>query len=167
MAKKGNRLREFEKNNRVLDISSAQKVRQEKRKNKQEKKEASKEGQASGIGFYESSEKNTKKKANWIKPVCIVISLVFVVFVAMSVKNIFELKDEEAALREKKAELTRMKEELTLRLDNVNSDEFIEEEARKTLKLVKGNELIFFFPEDMELNRNEEEKDGEETADEE
>ena len=85
----------------------------------------------------------------------------------MSVKNIFELKDEEAALREKKAELTRMKEELTLRLDNVNSDEFIEEEARKTLKLVKGNELIFFFPEDMELNRNEEEKDGEETADEE
>jgi cell division protein FtsB len=41
-----------------------------------------------------------------------------------------------------------MKEELTLQLENVNSDEYIEEQARKELKLMKGNELIFYFTED-------------------
>lgn len=34
MAKKGNRLREFEKNHRVLDISTAQAERQKESKNK-------------------------------------------------------------------------------------------------------------------------------------
>lgn len=163
MAKKGSRLREFEKNNRVLDISSAQKSRQEKRKNGRDKKKESDMGQAKKAQISGAGGTEAKKKANWIKPVCIVVSLLFVVFVGMSVKNILDLKNEESALREKQEELNKLKEELTLKLDNVNSDEFIEEEARKTLKLVKGNELIFFFPEDMDLSQSEEEQSEEET----
>ena len=74
----------------------------------------------------------------------------FAVMVSLSVKNIFDLKEEEAALQERNSELIHLKEDLLMTLDNVNSDEFIEEQARKELKLAKGNELIFYFPDDWE-----------------
>ena len=105
-----------------------------------------------------------KKKANWVKPVCIVISLLILAVIGMSVKNIIDLKSKEAALQERKAELTALKEELTVKLNHVNSDEYIEEEARRSLKLVKGNELIFFFPEDMQSVEKEESGSEDDTA---
>ena len=70
--------------------------------------------------------------------------------VVMSVKNIFDLKEEERALKQRNEELIQLREELLMELNNVNSREYIEEQARKELKLVKGNELIFYFPDDWE-----------------
>jgi cell division protein DivIC len=85
----------------------------------------------------------------------ITVVAVFIVMAAMSVKNIFDLRAEEKVLMAENAELLQLKEEMLLKLDNVNSDEFIEEQARKELKLVKGNELIFYFPEDWEVKEQE------------
>jgi cell division protein DivIC len=80
----------------------------------------------------------------------VAVIIVFAVMVSLSVKSIFDLKAEEAALQERNSELIHLKEDLLMTLDNVNSDEFIEEQARKELKLAKGNELIFYFPDDWE-----------------
>lgn len=80
------------------------------------------------------------------------ISLIFIFIVGMSVKNIYDLKEQEAAVMDRHEELLQMKEELTLQLENVNSDEFIEEQARRELKLIKGNELIFYFTEESKSN---------------
>ena len=77
----------------------------------------------------------------------------------MSVKNIFDLKAKEDVLLDKQAELKNLKEELTMELENVNSDEYIEAQARKSLKLVKGNELIFFFSEDDTDSKKVKDKD--------
>ena len=145
MAKKGNRLREFEKTHRVLDISSAQKSRKLKKKEKAEKAEAeisSAEAQA--------GQSAAGRHINWVRLVGVAVIIVFAVMVSLSVKNIFDLKAEEAALQERNSELIHLKEDLLMTLDNVNSDEFIEEQARKELKLAKGNELIFYFPDDWE-----------------
>lgn len=60
---------------------------------------------------------------------------------------------------DKQAELKNLKEELTMELENVNSDEYIEAQARKSLKLVKGNELIFFFSEDDTDSKKVKDKD--------
>ena len=138
MAKKGNRLREFEKTHRVLDISSAQKSRKLKKKEKAEKAEA------------QAGQSTAGRHINWIRLVGVAVIIVFAVMVSLSVKNIFDLKEEEAALQERNSELIHLKEDLLMTLDNVNSDEFIEEQARKELKLAKGNELIFYFPDDWE-----------------
>lgn len=148
MAKKGNRLREFEKSHRVLNISSAQ----EERKKKKERKKIV-EAAADSEAAAAVSDVNTKKKTriNWVKLVSLTVVIVFIVMVGMSVQNIFSLQEEEKELMAKNAELLQLKEELLLQLNNVNSDEFIEEQARKELKLVKGNELIFYFPEDWEV----------------
>lgn len=145
MAKKGNRLREFEKTHRVLDISSAQENRKQKKKEKAEK--ASAEMDSAGA---KAEQKTADRHINWVKLAGVAVIIVFAVMVSLSIKNIFDLKEEEAALQERNSELILLKEELLMTLDNVNSDEFIEEQARKELKLAKGNELIFYFPENWE-----------------
>ncbi len=145
MAKKGNRLREFEKTHRVLDISSAQASRKQKKKEKAEK--AAAEISSADV---KAGQQTAGRHTNWVKLIGVAVIIVFAVMVSLSVKNIFDLKEEEAALQERNSELVLQKEDLMMKLDNVNSDEFIEEQARKELKLAKGNELIFYFPEDWE-----------------
>ena len=145
MAKKGNRLREFEKTHRVLEISSAQESRKQKKKEKAEK------AAAEIASADEQADQSTAgRHINWVRLVGVAVIVVFAVMVSLSVKNIFDLKEEEAALQERNSELIHLKEDLLMTLDNVNSDEFIEEQARKELKLAKGNELIFYFPDDWE-----------------
>ena len=145
MAKKGNRLREFEKTHRVLDISSAQESRKKKKKEKAEMAEAE-----TASANVQAGQETAGRHTNWVKLIGVAVIIVFAVMVSLSVKNIFDLKEEEAALQERNRELTLIKEDLMMKLDNVNSDEFIEEQARKELKLAKGNELIFYFPDDWE-----------------
>ena len=147
MAKKGSRLREFEKTHRVLHISSAQEDRKKKKKEKAEKAAA---GTSAEV---QTNQGTASRHINWVRLVGVAVIAVFAVMVSLSVKNIYDLKEEEAALQQKNSELIQLKEELLMTLDNVNSDEFIEEQARKELKLARGNELIFYFPEDWEAKR--------------
>lgn len=165
MAKKGNRLRSFEKNNRTLDISSAQEERQKKRKSGKGKKIKTQQKSAvlsavpadgaegaENAGGRSSEQRGGlaagKKRLNLFRLAGFALSLIFIIIVGMSVKNIYDLKEREQALMDRHEELLHMKEELTLQLENVNSDEYIEEQARRELKLIKGNELIFYFTED-------------------
>ena len=76
-------------------------------------------------------------------------------------KNIYDLKAREADLQKENQKLEQMKEELTVELENVNTDEYIEEKARRELKLIRPNELVFYFPDDFQL-KQEEEKESEE-----
>ena len=154
MAKKGNRLREFEKNHRVLDISTAQEARKKKKERKKiftETEAAAETEPAAAV----SDEKGSRTRINWVRLVGLTVAVIFIIMVAASVKNIFDLKEEERQLQKRNAELLQLREELLLKLENVNSDEFIEEQARKELKLVKGNELIFYFPDDWEGKKEE------------
>ena len=145
MAKKGKRLREFEKNHRVLNISSVQESRRQKKKEKAEKAAAD-----VSSADVKKGQGTVSRHINWVRLVGVAVIAVFVIMVSLSVKNIFDLKEEEASLQARNLELTQLKEELLMTLDNVNSDEFIEEQARKELKLARGNELIFYFPDDWE-----------------
>ncbi len=158
MAKKGARLREFEKNHRVLDISTAQKAR---------KKKKAETAADSDTAAADSAAGKTRYRFNWIRITVLAVLIVFILMVILSVNNIYSLKEEESQLKQKNEELLQLKEELMMELDNVNSREYIEEQARKQLKLVKGNELIFFFPDDWEESaaakeKNDNDKDKDE-----
>lgn len=154
MAKKGSRLREFEKNNRVLDISGAQKTRRKKREaarlarqeeGKSGKGDSRKAAEAAGQG-----KKSRKHRINRFKLLSWVITAALVIIVGMSVKNILDLRSQADSLTDKQTELLQQKEDLTIELENVTSDDYIEEQARRDLKLVKGNELIFLFPDELD-----------------
>jgi len=151
MAKKGARLREFEKNHRVLDISTAQ---EERKKKKEKRTVLPKEMAAETERFDESAaasgKKTGPKRTSLMRLIGVAVVAVFVLMVVMSIKNIFDLKEEERALLQRNEQLLQLKEELLMEMDNVNSKEYIEEQARKELKLVKGNELIFYFPDNWE-----------------
>jgi len=146
MAKKGSRLREYEKNNRVLNISGAQEARQKKKSEK---------AAAEGSGSPEDRSGRKQVRINWVRTGSLLIALAFVVVTALSVKNIFDLKEREAGLLEEKERLTMIKEELQMQFDHIDSDEYMEEQARRQLHLVKGNELIFYFPENFQLEKPE------------
>lgn len=145
MAKKGTRLREFEKNHRVLNISEEQEARK-KRKETTKASKAVKEVKA----VNEVADESPKSRRHLVKLIGSVVVIIFILMVVMSIKNIFDLREEESALKQRNEELLQLKEELNMELDNVNSKEYIEEQARKELKLVRGNELIFYFPDDWE-----------------
>lgn len=168
MAKKGTRLREFEMNHRVLDITGAQ---AERKKKKRKKTEAGRNITESSFAAAEnaalSAEDTTGKKkkpqVRWVKLAGLVICAVFLLAVAASVKNIYDLKERESALDTRNRQLKQMKEELQVELENVNSDEYIEEKARRELKLIRANEIVFFFPDDFH-KENQEKSSGEDVT---
>lgn len=147
MAKKGSRLREFEKNNRTLDISSKQKARKEKKREKLKLVQA----EAAAGTSAESNGSGKKHRINWLRMGSVLVALVFIAVVVFSIKNIYDLKEREASLMEENLRLQMIKEELEMQAANIDSDAYIEEKARRDLKLVKGNELIFYFPEGFQL----------------
>jgi cell division protein FtsB len=59
--------------------------------------------------------------------------------------RILELKLEERTLLAQQAELEHQKEKLTEQLAHVNDPEFIEQEARKQLKLIMPGETLYIL----------------------
>jgi len=149
MAKRGNRLREFEKNNRVLDISSKQEARRKKRRTERRKDQEN-------VEVKEEIKK--EEKINWKKIVPRVLIIIFIIMMIGTLNNIRTLKEREKELQEKNIQLSQIKEELEVEIKNVNSPDYIESIARKDLKLAKSNELIFYFDESKDAKEKTEDE---------
>ena len=66
---------------------------------------------------------------------------------------------------QKQAELNLIKEELTAELEHIDSAEYIEQQARKNLRLIKKNEILFVLPEDDSENTKDSDSGEEQTKD--
>ena len=66
---------------------------------------------------------------------------------AVSISNIFKLHREQDALREQNEKLQEEKASLETELENVNDLDYIEEQARKLLKMIKPGEVMFILDE--------------------
>jgi len=76
---------------------------------------------------------------------------VFVLSVAgFSVFRIVELKLETKELVAQQQALIEEKEKLTEQLKNVNNPEYIEQEARKQLKMIMPGETLYVLPDDSD-----------------
>lgn len=73
------------------------------------------------------------------------VAIIFV-FLFASVKNVVRLELENRRLQRQNKELKETRRELRLELKNANSKEYIEEQARKQLRLVNPDEILFVFP---------------------
>lgn len=76
-------------------------------------------------------------------------AIIFIVLFA-SVKNVVRLEMEHHKLQKQNKELKATRRELQLELKNANSKEYIEEQARKQLRLVNPDEILFVFPSDKD-----------------
>ena len=147
MAKKS-RLHEFEKNNRVINIQQAQDIRRERLEIARQKKEVT---------------RKRKVKINYMRMALVVLVLVIGVSFVVSAVKIVRLQGEQKEVAARNDELTHKKETLEMEFENVKLPEYIENQARRDLKLVKPQELLFAFNEDSKTDTKEETKNANDT----
>lgn len=105
-------------------------------------------------GEVSTFEKRKKKKAPGIAGLIAgaLIVLVIAYFVVSGIK-IIKLNQEREEAEARKQELLNTKEELMAQYENINSAQYIERLARRDLKLVKANELLFILPDEMQKEK--------------
>lgn len=94
-------------------------------------------------------EKKNKrgKKPNKMKLVVCTVVVALIVYFGVSAIKIIKLNQERENVLAYNKELAQKKENLQLKLENINSPDYMESLARSDLKLIKPNELLFIFPE--------------------
>lgn len=106
----------------------------------------------------EIAQRPKRKKRLKINRSRIVMTAIVVILIAalgMSLRNVFLLRSEQKELNEKKQELQSEKNTLKNELDNINDLEYIEEQARIQLRMIKPGEILF-ITEDKKTDDKEE-----------
>ena len=88
-----------------------------------------------------------RRKVNYTKIVVCAVVIILIAYFGVSAIKIVNLNKEKEEVAAYNQELLQNKENLQLKLDNINSADYIESQARRDLKLVKPNELLFIFSE--------------------
>ena len=87
-----------------------------------------------------------------------VIVVILIAVVGMSVKTVFELRAEQKDLEDENQNLLQQQEALRAELENVNDLEYIEEQARIQLRMIKPGEILYI----LDQEKNGKDKDGNE-----
>lgn len=93
---------------------------------------------------------------NWLRIIVISIIVVSLIYGIFIVKNMSKLLSENSELKKQNTELTKQKKSLENELKNVNKPEYIEEQAKLQLKLIKPGETLFILGEENALPGTEE-----------
>ena len=77
------------------------------------------------------------------------IAVVLVIIMGISLGNIIMLKHELHQAEKQHEEYAKEKEQLEKEMAEVNDLDYLEEQARDQMRLVKPGETLYIFPEDM------------------
>jgi len=113
------------------------------------------------VEVRQTGEKQPAKKVriNGGRMALTMIVAVLVLVLLMSVKGIFTLRAEQKDLKAQNEALLLEKEALKDELENVSDKEYIEEQARIQLKLIKPGEILYIL--DDEKDKKDDEKEDE------
>lgn len=146
MARKPSRSREFRKNSKVINMEEARTARREKRKALIEA-EAEKRGKADEKNSARNKARKSRRR--------LIYAAVFIAIAAIivgSAYNVLSLLEEKADMEAEQQRLIEMKERLQEELSNVNTPEYIEQQARSQLRLVMPGEILFILPKEDKGN---------------
>lgn len=135
-----------------------------------ERKSKARKSKADKISARKSrAKKNREKKTadiplakkrpampNYIKLLVGAVVVFLIAYFGMSALKIIKLNQELSKVTAENEELIKNRENLKLKLENINSANYIESQARRDLKLIKPNELLFIFPEKEYAQEDEE-----------
>ena len=96
---------------------------------------------------------------NWLRIIVISIIVVSLIYGIFIVKDMAKLLSENSELKQQNAELTKQKKSLEKELKNVNKPEYIEEQAKLQLKLIKPGETLFIVGDDDSQPNDKENQD--------
>lgn len=137
--KKKRRSREFKNSSQVIDIEEARQSRKQKREDAAEKKYRVRKTKSV------VTQRQAGKKARR-RMVYFVIFLIIIGIIAVSAFNIINLKLIEARTMKEQQALMQQKEKLEKVYSQVNSPEYIEQQARQQLKMIKPGEILYILP---------------------
>lgn len=89
--------------------------------------------------------KNKKIKLNWTRIITIVVLIIVLAYGGMTVKKVTSLLSERAQLQKENKLLKEEKKKLKEELESVNKPEYIEEQAKLQLKLIRPGETLFIL----------------------
>ena len=102
------------------------------------------------VPVQERRKTRKKTRINRGRMAMTVIVIFLIAVLGMSVKNIFVLQSEKRALTAEKEALLLEKESLQDELKNVSDTDYIEEQARIQLKLIKPGEILYILENDKD-----------------
>lgn len=153
MAKK-RRSRAFKESSRIIDIEEVRRQRNQKRKEAYEKKKI-KEKQTTVSG--RRAIKIVRNRLIYVGAFCLIVILI-----SLTTYNLISLRAAEKAEMARQEALLEEKARLEEELKQVNSEEYIEEQARTQLRMIKPGERIYILPKDA---KEETDADAEEKKD--
>lgn len=133
----------------MVNIEEARKERRAKRKATSPSKDRA--GLPEEEKFYESEDtilqrKKLRKKRKRLAYFAVL--LCFALLVSVSVINIISLRAEKNKVEAENKTLTAQKSRLEQQLKEVNTPEYIEDQARAHLRLVRPGEILYILPDD-------------------
>ena len=96
-----------------------------------------------------------KRKLNVWKVAVLVILVLVIIYFVMSAVKIINLNREKAELEEENLKLKETVEDLKLQQETIHTDQYLEGLARRQLRLVKKDELLFVLPEIRKVEEGE------------
>lgn len=142
----------------VIDIEEAQEERRRKRQeaaNKKRKKRKDEKEKLEEIRAQSTPEsrKKKRKKAGRTKKILIFIMIVAVLaFVGGAVSQVIKLNLELKDAKEQKEKKVAEQAKMQRNLDRINDPEYIEEQARERLRMIRQGEILYVFPEEVKDN---------------
>ena len=130
----------------VIDMEEARARRQQKRRAEKEKKEEKelRAKQQNTRGKRAIRRSKTRRKIITGITIAIIVLLVFLL-----VFNIISLKKEQYDTKKEQQALKQQKAELQKELENAETPENIEAQARQQLRLIKPGEVLYMFPSEI------------------
>lgn len=108
-------------------------------------------------GHMKSREQRRKKKKMHLNMSRLLFRVVIVVLVcvtALSIRKIVILKIEQSELKEQQKALKEKRTKLKNELKNIDNKNYIEEQARKQLNMVKPGEILYMIEKDRSKGKN-------------
>ena len=97
-----------------------------------------------------------KRKLNIWKLLMLLALIIVVVYFVLSAVKILDLNKQKTELEAENKKLKETVEDLKLQQETIDSDQYMEGLARRQLRLIKGNEILFILPEIRAASEGEE-----------
>jgi len=142
--RKVRRSREFYKNNKLIDLEKAREAR------RQNREALIKERQADRRDEKEEPSRREINKQNRKRNFYAVVTIVVMTVMGFSIFNVFSVNSQLAEAIAERDRLIVEKEKFQKELENVDSAEYIEQQARTLLRMIKPGEIYYVLPEEEE-----------------
>lgn len=138
---KKKRSKKFKNSDKIIDLEQARAERRERRKQAANKKQ----NKGRKIASEELSERKVNKR-NRKRLIYLCVIFGIMVVIGVSIFHVYSLQREYKNIVAQNKALQEKKRDLSEELGNVNNPEYIEQQARQQLKMVKPGEVLYILP---------------------